>query len=279
VSLLLRDELRVVLCREKLQLVRIRSRLTRKGWQYIVLGKDDFALEQDVESPWKSAIDMLATEILRLTSKPKLVRVVLSNHFLRYAIVDVDQSIRSKAEQVAFVKHRFVQTYGEAAESWELRLDQECPGAPYLASAVDGTMLFEIREIFAEAQIRLQSIQPCLMTAYNQSQSKFADKNAWFVLFEDGNLCIVWLKAGHPSAIRTIRAGEDWMERLPEIIDRESLFSNCDTNTKDIFLWSTDPQKIAAPAKGDWKIDQIKLAIPPGLVSQYDENFALAMCG
>lgn len=278
-SLLLRDELRIVLCREKLQLVRIRSRLTRKGWRYSVLGKDDIAFEPDMESPWKNAIEKLATEILRLASKPKLVRVVLSNHYLRYAIVDVDQSIQSKAEQVAFVKHRFVQTYGEAAESWELRLDQECPGAPYLASAVDGMMLFKIREIFTEAKIRLQSIQPCLMTAYNQSQSKFADKNAWFVLFEDGNLCIVWLKAGHPSSIRTIKAGEDWLEKLPEIIDRESLFSNCDTTTRDIFLWSTDARKTPPPTKGGWNIDQIRLAIPPGLVTQYDEHFALAMCG
>jgi len=278
VSLLLRDELRIVLCREKVQLVRIRSRLTRKGWQYSVLDKNDIAFESDLEAPWKNALDKLATEILRLTIKPKLVRVVLSNHFLRYAIVDVDQAIQNKAEQVAFVKHRFVQTYGEAAESWELRLDQECPGAPYLASAVDGLLLFKLREIFSEAKIKLQSVQPCLMKAYNQSQSKFADKNAWFVLFEDGNLCIVWLKAGHPGSIRTVKASEDWLERLPEIIDRESFLSNCDTNTKDIFLWSTEPVKVA-PAQGGWKIDNIQLAIPPGLVAQYDEQYALAMCG
>jgi hypothetical protein len=279
VSLLSRDELRIVLCREKVQLVRIRSRLTRKGWQYSVLDKDDIAFEPDLESPWKNAAEKLATEVLRLKSKPKLVRVVLSNHFLRYAIVDVDQAIRSKAEQVAFVKHRFVQIYGEVAESWELRLDQECPGAPYLASAVDGLLLFKLREIFTEAKIKLQSVQPCLMTAYNQSQSKFANKNAWFVLFEDGNLCIVWLKAGHPGSIRTIKAGEDWLEKLPEIIDREAIFSNCNTNTKDIFLWSTEPKKIVPPVKGGWNIDNIQLAITPGLVAQYDERFALAMCG
>jgi hypothetical protein len=278
VSLLLRDELRIVLCREKVQMVRIRSRLTRKGWQYSVTEKHDIAFEPDLESPWKNALDKLATEILRLSSKPKLVRVVLSNHFLRYAIVDIDQAMQSKAEQLAFVKHRFVQTYGEAAESWELRLDQECPGAPYLASAVDGLLLFKLREIFSEAKIKLQSVQPCLMKAYNQSQSKFSDKNAWFVLYEDGNLCIVWLKAGHPGSIRTIKAGEDWLEKLPEIIDRESFLSNCDTNTKDIFLWSTEPVKIA-PAKDGWKIDNIQLAIPPGLLAQYDERYALAMCG
>lgn len=278
-SLLLRDELRIVVCREKLQLLRIRSRFTRKGWQFSVLDKDEIAFEADLESPWKNAIDKLATEVLRLTSKPKLVRVVLSNHFLRYAIVDVDQAIKSKAEQIAFVKHRFVQVYGEAAESWELRLDQECPGAPYLACAVDGIMLFNIREIFAQANIKLQSIQPCLMAAYNQSQSRFSNKNAWFVLFEDGNLCIVWLKAGHPCAIRTIKAGEDWQEKLPEIIDREAFLSNCDTDTKDIFLWSTDPRKNAAPVNGGWNIENIQLAIPEGLVAQYDERFSLAMCG
>jgi hypothetical protein len=279
VSLLLRDELRIVLFREKLQLVRMKIRLTRKGWQYSVLNKDDIAFESDLESPWKSAIDKLATEILRLKSKPQLVRVVLSNHFLRYAIVDVDQAIQNKVEQVAFVKHRFGQIYGEIADSWELRLDQECPGAPYLASAVDERLLFKLREIFTQANIKLQSIQPCLMTAYNQSQSKFANKNAWFVLFEDGNLCIVWLKAGHPSSIRTIKAGDDWLERLPEIIDRESFLSESDTTSKDIFIWSADRNTSELPVKGGWNVNNIQLAIPSGLVAQYDENYALAMCG
>ncbi len=50
-SLLSRDELRVVLCRDQLQLVRVASKLTRKGWTHQVLDKKLVSFEPDAEMP------------------------------------------------------------------------------------------------------------------------------------------------------------------------------------------------------------------------------------
>lgn len=278
-SLLFRDELRVVLCRDQLQLVRLASKLTLKGRTYSLLEKKNISFEVDVEEPWSKALDKLETVLLGIEKKPDLTSIVLANHFLRYAIVDGDKALKSNAEQIAFVTHRFGQLYGESAASWELRLDQEYAGAPFVASAADRDLISELREMFKRVNMKLHSIQPCLMKAYNLCQSAFVNKSAWFVMFEHGNLCLAWLNAGHISTVRTIKVGDDWLEKLTELIDRETYLSELEVGAKEIYLMSFDDKKMNIPKSSDWKIYKISPEIPMGLFENYDERFALAMCG
>jgi hypothetical protein len=279
VSLLLRDELRVVLSRDQLQLVRLSSKLTLKGWVYSLSEKKNIFFEVDAEEPWRNAINKLESELAVIEKKPDLSSIVLANQFLRYAIVDGDKALKSEAEQIAYVTHRLGLMYGESANTWDVRLDQEYAGAPYIASAVDRELIVELREIFKRLNMKLQSIQPCLMKAYNLCQSVFKDKSAWFVMFEHGNLCLAWLNSGHISTVRTIKVGEDWLEKLTEIIDRETYLSELDTGVREIFLMSFTEKKTDVPKNSDWKIYKITPEIPLGLFEHYDERFALAMCG
>ncbi len=278
-SLLLREELRVVFCRDQLQLVRLASKLTLKGRAYSLLEKKNISFEVDAEIPWKNAIEKLESFLLEMEIKPEVTSVVLANHFLRYAIVEGDKALKSGAEQIAFATHRFSQLYGENANSWEVRMDQEYAGAPFIATAVDRGLITGLREMFKSVNLKLDSIQPCLMKAYNLAQSAFVNKNAWFVMFEHGNLCLAWLSAGCINTVRTIKVGADWQEKLTEIIDRETYLSELDTNTKEIFLMSFDDKKVNIPSSGQWKIFKINPEIPLGLFKHYDERYALAMCG
>ena len=278
-SLLSRDELRVVLCRDQLQLVRMASNLTLKGWQYQVLDKKTVSFETGADTPWGNAIAKLETVLSGSEIKPKSASVVLSNHFLRYAVVEVDHALQSEAERVAYVKHRFGQLYGASADTWELRLDQEYPGAPFFASAIEGKLIQALREMFERVGVKLQSIQPSLMRVYNQCQLRLQNMNAWFVLFEHGTLCLVWLKNGHPNSVRTIKVGEDWQEKLPEILEREAYLSELDASFKEVFLWSSEAGKFTPPRSVLWKISRMQPAALLGLQDQYDENYVLAMCG
>jgi hypothetical protein len=279
VSLLLRDELRVVFCRDQLQLVRLAGKLTLKGRVYSLVDKQTISFETDTEIPWKNAIEKLESALLKLQTKPELTSIVLANHFLRYAIVEGDKALSSGAEQIAFATYRFSQLYGENANTWEIRLDQEYAGAPFIATAVDRGLIVGLREMFKSVNVKLHSIQPCLMKAYNLSQTALVNKNAWFVMFEHGNLCLAWLKNGSINTVRTIKVGADWQEKLTEIIDRETYLSELDVNAKEIFLMSFDDKKVDIPSGGQWKIFKINPEIPMGLFEHYDEKYALAMCG
>jgi hypothetical protein len=279
VSPLSRDELRVVLFGDQLQLVRLSSRLTFKGWQYQVLDQKLVPYEAGGSSPWEAALAKLETVLSRTEIKPERASVVLGNHCVRYAIVEVDKSLQKEEEQIAFVRHRFGQLYGASADSWDLRFDQEFPGAPFLASAVDAQLVARLRELFAMENVKVQSIQPALMKAYNQCRQSLAGKNAWFVIPEQGCLCMVWLSNGYPVSVRSVKTGADWLQQLPGIVERESYLSEFDISSKEVLLWSFDQNEKNIHGGGLAQIKVVKPAVPAGLAGQYDEQYTLAMGG
>jgi hypothetical protein len=279
VSLLLRDELRVVLGRDQMQIVRLSRTLTFKGWQYQVVDKQYISFDVGLEVAWSKALGKLEKVLSKYVVKPMSASIILSNHYVRYSIVEVDKAITSEDEQIAYVKHRFGQLYGPSADSWELKLDQEYPNASFLACAIESRLITELRGLFELANVKLISIQPCLMTAYNQCQQVFENRNVWFIIFEHGYLSIVWLNNGYPYSIRTLKVGDDWLEKLPELIDRESFLSDFDTSSKEVFLLSIDTKIAELPKNSTWKITKIQPVIPTGMAGQYDEHYSLAMCG
>jgi hypothetical protein len=269
----------VVLFRDQLQLVRVSSRLTLKGWQYQVLDKKVVAFEPGLGSNWEAVIAKLETVVSRTEIKPERATVVVGNHFMRYAVVEVDKSLQKEEEQIAFVRHRFGQLYGASADGWDLRFDQEFPGAPYIASAIDAQLVVRLRELFAVENVKLQSIQPGLMRAYNQCRRSLAGKNAWFAILEQGCMCLVWLSNGYPLGVRTVRVGDDWLEQLPDLIERESYLSELEITSNEVLLWSFDQKEADVPKDGLLQITAVKPAVPADLAGQLDDQYTLAMGG
>lgn len=278
-SLSLRDELRVVLCSDQVQLVRIGRELTLQGREYRVLDKKTFPCAVDIDSAWGNAVNTLESALSELPKKPVATQVVLSNQFVRYAMVPWSQTLSNEAEELAYAKHCFTQLYGSSAESWEIRLNQDIAGAGQLASAVDGQLMQTLRAIFARENVQLKSVQPQLMTAYNNCHAHLQKQDAWFVLFEQGSLCLGRVQQGHWSSVRTLKVGSDWLDNLPEILDREAYLSELDTSSDEIFLWAPEYWRAALPQSARWKIHKLQPVIRSSLAPEYDERFAMAMCG
>src|SRR5436190_11678999 len=113
--------------------------------------------------PWHGAI-----AALRGVEWKDRVRVtaVLSNHFVRYALVPWNTALADPAEEEAYVRHHFAKIHGERAKSWALRWSAEAADAPRLASAIDTGLVQGLKECFpAKGRARLVSIQPYLMAA------------------------------------------------------------------------------------------------------------------
>ena len=278
-SLLLRDELRVVLCRDQVQLIHIGFEFTFQGRSCRVLDKKIFPCQEDAESPWGNAVKTLELALSELPKKPAIAQVILSNHFMRYAIIPWSESLSNDVEELAYAKHFFSQLYGPNADSWELRMSQDFAGGPKFASALEGQLLQTLRDLFAGANVKLRSVQPYLMTAYNNCQASFEKRDAWFVLFEQGSICLGLLRQGQWSSVRTIKVGSDWLVRLPETLDRESNLSELDTSADEMFLWAPEHWTVALPTSERWKIHKLQPLIQTGLAPDYDARFAIAMCG
>lgn len=280
-SLSLREELRVVLSPDQVLLVRVGRQFTRRGLIRRVLDKKavSCAGSSGSEAPWSAAIKTLATELPGLANNATVAVAILSSHFVRYALVPWSAALKDDEEEAAFARHFFRQLYGAIADSWELRLSPDRPGAPQLASAVDPGLPEAVRALSAEAGISVRSIQPSLMTAYNNSRLRLQGYSGWFVLHETGSLCLALMQQGRWISVRTFRAGDDWRETLPLLLEREAFLLEQEAETNDVFVWAPALDKGAMPESGSWKFQQLQPVIHPDFVDEYEGRFAMAMGG
>jgi len=141
------------------------------------------------------------------------VRVVLSNHFVRYALVPWSRSLSDPAEEEAYVRHHFVRIHGERAKAWALRWSEDSADAPRLASAVDATLLDEIKASFPPGgKARLVSIQPALMAAANHARRALPDSGAWLVVAETDRACVALYGHGGWRAVQNAKG--PWLPTL-----------------------------------------------------------------
>ena len=93
-----------------------------------------------------------------------------------------------------------------------------------LACAVDRTLINQLAEIFVQANIRLASVQPFLIAAFNRIRKTVGNGSCWIVVEEPGRLTLALITRGMWIAIRGRRADKGWRRALPEILERESAF-------------------------------------------------------
>ena len=143
--------------------------------------------------PWQGAVAALKS--LEWT-KPCRVTAVLSNHFVRYAVLPWSDGLSTPAEEEAYLRHHFAKIHGERAKGWTLRASEAPRGALRLASAIDTALVEALKAAFPKnGKARLVSAQPELMEAANRWRGAIPAGGAWLVLAEPERACIA-LHAG-----------------------------------------------------------------------------------
>lgn len=276
-----RDELRVVLAPEQLVLLRLGWALTKRGLTPRVDMKTviNCASSKGGGASWDAAIKTLEIEVPRSLVRKTVARVILSNHFMRYTLVPWSDSLSNAAEEQAYARHCFRQLYGIDVEQWDLRLSPGRTGLPQLASAVDTHLLAALRDVFEGNGVVLDSIQPRLMAAYNNSYLALKNSSGWLALVEPGCLCLALLKHGRWLRVRTMRIGSDWCNALLLLLEREAYLAEENTDTRTVFLWAPELGTAALPGNGRWQISHMQPLVRPALVPEYEGRFAMALSG
>ncbi|HEX4944873.1 MAG TPA: hypothetical protein VFV55_11010 [Usitatibacteraceae bacterium] len=216
---------------------------------------------------WRSAIDVLAQGVAQLAERPASVRIVLSNHFVRYAIAPWRDDMRSPAEREGFIRHCFRENYGDAAEGWVIRENPEPYGRASLACAVDRELVDAVRDVFRGTRLSLAAIQPLFMAAFNKYR-KALGSTGCFLVYEKGRLCGATYADGEWRSALAVRVEEGCFNAAT--IERELLLQGVPEDFP-VFLCqvddASDPGTFARPVK---RLD------PPGL----DEpDFTAALLG
>jgi len=266
-----RDKVRIVLCKDRVVILQLQGRArvqSKRIIPHVGEGAD-----------WQSVLALLESTLKESVWKKADVEVILSNHFVRYLVLPWNEASLSDAEQMSLVRHRFDEVYGEAGESWALRLSEGAFGAPSLASAIPQALLERIKALFESLPLRLISVQPYLMTVFNACRRELEKQDGWFVLVERDTFCVGLLRDGHWHSIRTRRVVNDWFEEAMLLLEREILLADKGDQFDKVFLCAPETSGAASCKRGALQIQRLQPSLRPGFTPAEMSPYAMATAG
>ncbi|HET7596859.1 MAG TPA: hypothetical protein VFK15_07995 [Burkholderiales bacterium] len=189
---------------------------------------------------WPAALELMPQLLPQRKRRRLSVTVVLSDRFVRYAVLPWSEVLKTETEWLALARHRFVSVHGGLAEQWQLRVAKAPYGCPRLACAMDVALLAELQKAIG-ARARLVSVQPHLMACYNRLAPGLRRGSCWLVIDEAGRLTVALLEKGVWRAIRHRRKPDCGPGGLAQLLDRESALLGLAQPRHEIMLCSHEP--------------------------------------
>jgi hypothetical protein len=214
---------------------------------------------------WAAALDGLDGALTGFAARGDSVAVVLSNHWLRYLVIPWQPQVSDASELDALVRLSFERIFGETAGAWTLHCSTWGYGEASVACAIDTALVSALRERLSAHKLRLVSMQPLLMAAYNEWRRDLAASSA-LALIEPGRLCLNLMQDGHWS----------------EIISRRTTTRPADAIEQELATLAPDtaPPSIDVLLVGEgtvWDADAVR---PARLLGQCASGgCSLALCG
>jgi hypothetical protein len=221
VSPLWRDEVGAYLSPHRLCLVRM-----KRGVKPTHVAEHEQRFEGARTDSWAAALEAFAASLAQSPWAGTCTRVVIADHWARYAIVPWVAALNSAEERLAHGRQLLTSLYGEAVAGWDLRISEAPPQATRVVCAVPGELLAGVRAACAAHGNTLLSLQPQLVAAYEAWRHCLPQANAWFVSVEQGSLAAARLGRHGWDRVHGVRIGSDWMRELKRLQTFGRLASN-----------------------------------------------------
>lgn len=167
-------------------------------------------LAPEEPQPWQGALEDFARRIAALRRRVG-VTVVLSNHFARYAVLPAQDGAATPEEELALARFHLTKIHGDRVKGWEVRVCDR------LACAIDAALLEGIKNAFpSKGKLKLVSVQPRLMAAYNAARRRIPREGAWLLLAERGRTCLARVAAKGWASVHNGREADP-----EELLERE----------------------------------------------------------
>lgn len=238
----------------------LRPRLLEKGALSIDAGI--------AEEAWRTAVVALPKLLEAHAPRAADATVVLSNHFVRYALLAANDRLSGREEWLEYASHHFEKTYGLRARDWDIQISESRTTHPRLASAIDKALVAAAAAAFEKSRVRLLSIQPYLMIAFNRALPSMPQSSFWFVAQEPGRLLLGLVRDGLWQSVRARQTSAQWCEDLPRMLERESALLPSAGPCTDVLVSALDP--VDPPAS-----EGFKFATPPSPLSGDERAYAM----
>lgn len=203
---------------------------------------------------WRPAVGLLAEKLAKGRGGRVAMDLELSNHFVRYLVVPRRKELRGRAEVDAFARHRFTQTYGPAAQEWDICLSDDA--AARVAAAVERRLLAELRRLCKSSKVNLKSVVPALSAGFDQARIARDADRYWFVQRERGRVCIGCVEVGRWALVHSQALVTGDAKELGGIFQQLAMTSAGWVPDLPIYTQGFDGATLAALARQGWKVRQ-----------------------
>ena len=100
---------------------------------------------------------------------------------------------------------------------WSLTLADTPPGHAYVACAMPGQLRGALEDALTAARLKLASLQPQLIVAFNAWRHRLPADECWFVSLDEGSLSAVHIVAGAWDRVHMARLSRDWVVELERL--------------------------------------------------------------
>jgi hypothetical protein len=204
VSPLWRDELAIFVSPRRIALARracgLKARLTAAAEVAVVDGSGSDAIP---------AFTRLAQILTEPTWQDAAVRVVVANVWARFGMVPAPASRLDDAARRAHARYVLGDTYGEGIADWQVALEDAAPGRTSAACALPRDVMAALEGALAPARLKLISVQPCLVVAFNAWRRSLPRGDLWFIALEEGWVSAVEIIDGVWHRIHAARMPSD----------------------------------------------------------------------
>lgn len=256
-NLFYHDELRVLVGPQYIELWRLRG---LRGFKPKLAHQQTVNVteERAATSPddWQGVVKRLQALLKEDKWQAVSATVILSSHFMRYAVIPWNSEITTAGERQAYLNHHFVMTYGDAVKAWNMRMDEASYKKSALASAMPAGLQTALKETFANTKAnnptRLAAIYPYLMLAANQALGvNRLIHNCWFAVVESQRLTLSLIENGEWQVVRSLPLESDVAAQIEALILREMMLEN-------VSIKQAESRK-SHPVLMHWsKVDEVK---------------------
>lgn len=171
------------------------------------------------EPAWQAALAVLRGYMQKDKCSCELT-VILSNAFTRYQLLPAQPEIEGFVEEETFVRFKFREAYGDAADSWLFSWGPGLNIESQPVAAIDRALFEGLQALCAESGARLVSVQPYLMALFNRIRRKDLD----LIVYEGGRACALAMRDGSCRQLMMSKMA-DWANQLPSYIARYCLMA------------------------------------------------------
>ena len=269
------ERLRIALCPDRVVVARMGL-----GWRGNVLDKRIFdCAPATAEQAWQAPLAALRTILEQHTKPNTAATVILSNHFVRFAIVPWRDGITNMMEQTALAAHCFKNIHGDMAANWSIKVSDGGFRRNALASAVDRDLLFQLAQLFAGHKVSLSSVQPYFMTACNRFRRELAaGKSGCLSVLERGRATLGVFDQSGWQTLTARRLTDVSPVALAPLLVQEINSANLAVAPEHLFVAALEDPK-ADFANREWTTRKLQLKARHGFSPFEDARYAMALCG